>query len=252
MSDPAGYAPRLSDLPADIAVLQRVIQGLLVHSEWLTEYGLDPTRLRGVSRETLPVAQRLANILALDAQPLHVTRAPERRAVGTCRDFALMLCAMLRSKGIPARVRCGFAAYFHTGWEDHWVCEYWDRATQAWRLSDPQLDAIQQRLCHVAFDTTDVPRDAFVTAGQAWLDCRANRVDPNRYGHGDVTGLWFVQVNVMRDHYVINNRETSVWDSWRAAPSSMRIVKDADIVRLDAVAAAPERPFVAVTPDWLA
>nr|WP_246715041.1 hypothetical protein [Rhizobium sp. BK196] len=34
-----------------------------------------------------------------------------------------MLCAFLRNKGIPARVRCGFASYFSAEWEHHWLCE---------------------------------------------------------------------------------------------------------------------------------
>jgi hypothetical protein len=110
-----------------------------------------------------------------------------------------MLCSMLRSKGIPSRVRCGFAAYFHDGWEDHWVCEYWDGSTQEWHLSDPQLDAIQRRKCRVGFDPTDVPRQSFLTADQAWLDCRAGRSDASKSGHDQTTGAWFLKVNLIRD-----------------------------------------------------
>jgi hypothetical protein len=42
-----------------------------------------------------------------------------------------MLRAILRSKAIAARLRCGFADYLTDGWEDHWVCQYWDRGTKA-------------------------------------------------------------------------------------------------------------------------
>jgi hypothetical protein len=251
MSDPADHAACLTGLPADIGILNRVTQGVLVHSDWLAEYGLDETLLHAGSRQTLPVAQHLTDIFERDARHLHIPRSPDRRAIGTCRDFALMLCSMLRSQGIPARVRCGFAAYFHVGWEDHWVCEYWHSSAQEWRLSDPQLDEVQREKCNVAFDPTDVPRKSFVTADKAWLDCQAGRSDPSQFGHGQTTGRWFLKVNLIRDHYVINNRETSPWDTWRAALSSMLSVSEYDAAALDELAAFPERPFVEIIPEWI-
>ncbi|WP_428484073.1 transglutaminase domain-containing protein [Rhodopila sp.] len=252
MSDPGSHTPALAGFPANIDVLHQVIQGVLVHSDWLAEYGLDEKLLHAGSRQTLPVARRLTDIFERDARHLHIPRSPDRRAIGTCRDFALLLCAMLRGKGVSARMRCGFASYFREGWEDHWVCEYWDKSARAWRLSDPQLDPIQREKCRIEFDPTDVPRQSFVTADKAWLDCRAGRSNPSRFGHGQTTGLWFLKVNLIRDHYVINNQETSPWDTWRAAPSSMRAVGDHDAAMLDALAAMPERPLVEIKPDWVA
>ena len=35
---------------------------------------------------------------------------PERRFVGNCRHFTVLLCAFLRARGVPARARCGFGA----------------------------------------------------------------------------------------------------------------------------------------------
>lgn len=254
MSDPADHASRIADLPADIGVLNRIIQGVLVHSDWLPAYGLDETLLTPESRQTLPVARRLAAIFERDARPLRTPRTPrtpDQRTIGTCRDFALMLCSILRDKGVPSRLRCGFASYFHAGWEDHWVCEYWDRSAHAWRLSDPQIDQIQREKCGIRFDPADVPRQSFVTADKAWRDCRAGLADPGRFGHGEITGLWFLKVNVMRDHYVLNNRITSAWDEWRAAPLGSRTVNDGDTAMLDDLAASPDRAPVEITPDWL-
>lgn len=251
MSDPAWHAPVIAKLPPEIGILNGIIQGLLVHSDWLTEYGLDESRLQGVSRETLPVARRLDEIFGKDARPLQIRRPADKRAVGTCRDFALMLCSFLRSKGVPARLRCGFAAYFGAGWEDHWVCEHWDAQSQTWRISDPQIDGMLKDRCRIDFDPKDVPRKCFVTAGRAWLDCRSARYDPDRFGHGKVTGLWFVRVNLIRDHYVLNGREASAWDGWRAAPPSRRMVGEHETELLDDLAARPEQDLVEVIPDWL-
>jgi hypothetical protein len=251
MSDPAGHADAISALPRDIGLLNQIIQGVLVHSEWLQVYGLDGARLHSASRATLAIPERLDDILQRDSRPLQIRRPPERRAIGTCRDFALMLCSFLRSKGVPSRVRCGFAAYFGDGWEDHWVCEYWDEQARAWRLSDAQMDPMMREMKRIEFDPADVPRQFFMTAGQAWADCRRANSNGDRFGHGDVTGLWFVKVNVWRDHHVLNGKETSAWDRWREAPSSKRVVYEQDIALLDNLAADPEQRLVEGEPDWL-
>jgi Transglutaminase-like superfamily len=252
MSDPAEHAAAIAELPPNIGLLNRIIQGLIVHSDWLTEYGLDKSRLHAASRTTLPVTDRLNDIFGRDAQPLQIQRPANRRTIGTCRDFALVLCSVLRSKGVPSRLRCGFAAYFGSGWEDHWVCEYWDKPARAWHLSDPQIDGFLKDRYRIEFDPANVPRRFFMTAGEAWRDCRNPRSDPDRFGHGEVTGLWFVKVNLIRDHYVLNGRETSAWDGWRATPPSKRLVREEDAALLDDLAARPEQPIVEVVPDWLA
>jgi Transglutaminase-like superfamily len=218
MSDPAKHAGLAAALPSGVGALNRVVQGLLIHSDWLGAYDVDERRVRANSRKTLPVADRLADILEDDPRPLHVARLPQRRSAATCRDFALMMCSFLRAKGVPSRIRCGFASYFGDGWEDHWVCEFWDGAAQAWRLSDPQIDEVLRARLRIEFDPANVPRTSFLTAGEAWMEHRAGRSDPRRFGHGEATGLWFLKVNVVRDHYALNGRETSAWDEWRSTP----------------------------------
>jgi hypothetical protein len=252
MSDPAGYGAAMAGLPSDIGALNGIVQGVLIHTDWLAECGLDESLLRATSRATLPIADRLADILERDARGLETRRPSSRRALGTCRDFALMLCSILRSQGLPARLRCGFAAYFGSGWEDHWVCEYWDNLAQTWRLSDPQIDQMLKDRYRIEFHPKDVPRRFFLTAGQAWRNGRSEGADSDGFGHGEVTGAWFVKVNVVRDHYVLNGRETSIWDGWRAAAPSQRVVGPHEVALLDDLAADPEQPLVEVVPDWLA
>ena len=123
MTDPAALSSSLEKLPSDVATLNRVVQGLLVHGEWLGKYGVDRSSFGLVSRTTLPVKQRLAELLERERRELTEARLPTQRVVGTCRDFALMLCTFLRATGTAARLRCGFASYLGEGWEDHWVCE---------------------------------------------------------------------------------------------------------------------------------
>ena len=252
MTEPGDQACRFDGLPAAIDPLCRAIQGVLVHSDWMAAYGLpepDPS-----ARATLPLSQRLRLIADADSRSLAVTRPCAIRSVGTCRDYALMLCAMLRHRRIPARLRCGFAAYFDRGrWEDHWICEYWRPAESRWCRVDAQLDEILRQRLAITFDATDVPPDLFMPAGDAWRLCRTSHGDPARFGHGDTCGLWFVRVNVVRDHHAINNREISAWDSWRQASGSHRLVDDAAARETDLLAARPEAPLKpGIVPPWMA
>ena len=160
MTDPRGELSMLEGLPDGIADLCRIVQGVLIHLEWIGAYGLSAHDLALPSRETLSLADRLRRLADADPLPLRIPRGASARSPGTCRDFALMLCGLLRHQGIPARVRCGFAAYFREEyWEDHWICEVWFEAERRWRRADAQLDGVLgsvlasrsiRRICHPA------------------------------------------------------------------------------------------------------
>ncbi len=250
MSDPGTWPLHFEGLPSDVAALCRVVQGVLIHSDWIAAYGVSEAAFRTVSRETLPLAARLGQICGADSRALAFERPADRRAVGTCRDYALMLCGMLRQHGVAARVRCGFAAYFKKPWEDHWICEYWRDG--GWKRADAQLDGIVAPRLGIAFDPSDLPADMFITAGEAWRRCRSGEADPEMFGHGTAaSGLWFVRVNVVRDHHSLNGRETSDWDTWRQATAAHRVLSEAECARADGIAAHPDAPFDApLTPPW--
>jgi hypothetical protein len=265
LSDPQGFAGRLASLPPGPAALCGVVQGLLIHDHYGgTLYDRPPPGFASASRATLPVPQRLAGILAADAMPLERARPPQERSVGTCRDFALLLCAALRQQGGAARVRCGFATYFtRPGFEDHWLCEYWHPGDNRWHRADAQLDAAHRAHLGIDFDPADVPSDRFLPAWQAWEIARESEIAAERFGHGASRGAWFVQVNLARDLLALHKREVSPWDGWRAAgegyPLDARGRQLAD--RLAALAAAaqclsapppPEAELAAflATPPW--
>jgi hypothetical protein len=91
----------------------------------------------------------------------------------------------------------------------------------------------------------------FLTAGDAWLRCRAGNDDQNRYGQGSIRGLWFMSVNVVRDAFAVNNRETSAWDRWREAPSELRIVSQQELTTLDKLSRNQEEVSGELMPPWL-
>src|SRR5215469_4684057 len=183
MTSAGRYAPLLETLPPDIPGLAAVAQGLLIHEHMAHGYGVTLTEADRASVHIRPAADLLAQIVARDARPLHLARQPAARLPVNCRHFTVLITAMLRAQGTPARARCGFGGYFGTGmFEDHWVCEYWHAGQQRWVLVDAQIDGRQRELFSIDFDVTDVPRDQFLIAGDAWALCRSGAADPGKFG----------------------------------------------------------------------
>jgi hypothetical protein len=210
------YASLFDGLPAEVTALVEVVQGLLVHIFWAGRYGLQLPQERKEREVNLRfVPKQLARIQELDAAPLTVARPLEKKLVGNCRDFSVMLCAMLRHQGIPARARCGFGTYFLDArypYVDHWVCEYWKADEGRWVMVDAQLDAFQCEALGIAFDPLDMPPGQFVTGGQGWQMCRTAQADPHEFGIFEWYGLWFVRGDLLRDFLALNKVEILPWD----------------------------------------
>ena len=240
MTDPKEYAPLLDNLPTDTlcASLCRVVQGLMVHIFWAERYGLQLSDERKQEVELRWITRMLARIRELDDRPLTQARPLDKKLVGNCRDHTTLLCAILRHQGVPARARCGFAAYFVPNhWEDHWVAEYWNKSERRWVMVDAQLDAFQRNQLGIQFDPLDVPRDQFATGGRAWQMCRAGQADPETFGIFDMHGMWFIRGNLGRDFLALNKIEILPWDGWGILYKDEKALTDEDRTFLDHIAA---------------
>jgi Transglutaminase-like superfamily len=183
MTQPGRYAALVDDLPADVAELVGIVQGLLVYEDVASDfYGFELPAERGVEKHLRTEEAMLERLLALEDRPLAQPRPVERRLAGRCHHFTVMLLSMMRAKDIPARARCGFGAYFNPGYyEDHWVAEYWNSVVQRWVLVDPQFDDVWRERLQIQHNILDVPRDS----GRRCKPSRSNRtmrLRPGRSG----------------------------------------------------------------------
>ena len=245
MTSAGRYAPLLQNLPGDVPSLAAIVQGLLIHEYMAGEYGVTLSEQDRSSVHIRPVEQLLAEIVTRDSRPLDVTRPPAARLPVNCRHFTVLMTALLRASGTPARARCGFGGYFGTGmFEDHWVCEYWHAGQQRWVLADAQIDGQQRRWFGIDFDTTDVPRDRFLIAGQAWARCRSGADDPARFGLSMIneTGDWWIAGNLMRDAAALRNIELLPWDCWGAMPTPEHPISSELTALFDKLAALTQAP----------
>jgi hypothetical protein len=228
----------LAGLPATIPALVEAVQGNLLHIFWATRYGVELSDERKAEVNVRTPAARLERIHAADPAPLTVPRAPEKKSVGNCRDFSVLLCALLRYQGIPARARCGFGTYFTPQqYEDHWICEFWNADQARWVQVDAQLDKIQCVALKTDFDPLDVPRVRFISGGRAWQMCRQEGVSPDRFGIFDMRGLWFVRGDLIRDLAALNKMELLPWDCWGLSDQPDESVSGEELALLDQVAA---------------
>jgi Transglutaminase-like superfamily len=222
ITDPGEMARHLGDLPHDLAGLQRIARGLVLHyrADNPSAHGIPENRLTEVdSRDAETMLQRL---LELDSRPLTQPRPPQTRLLGCCRDCTVLYLTMARQLRIPARARVGFATYFVPGLNlDHEVAEVWDADQARWRLVDPELgDDHADPSDGFQVDPQDVPRDRFLVAGSAWQACRAGQADPETFlvdpGHDveDTRGWPYLRHNLVHDLAALNKAEMLLWDSW--------------------------------------
>jgi hypothetical protein len=241
-TEPGEFEPTSSAVIAtygrDPLSLARATRDHMVHIHWRQRYGLEipqPAAMEEASLRT--VREKWARLLPrLQSQPSPLSY--QRRLLGTCRDFTLMHCSLLRQAGIPARARCGFADYFLPGHrEDHWITEWFDAAQDRWVQADAQLDALMIGTLKIAFSPDDLPGGVFTTGGEAWLRCRAGD-DPERYGIFDMKGWDFLKGNLVRDLASLAGFPMCPWDFWGIMLQPFASLSSSDLDFLDELARA--------------
>lgn len=242
MSDPGAYAHLYDALPDDLTSLCKIVQTTYLHYWGGKDAGIEIPPERAVEVDSRRVETILEKMMAAHNAPLTEPRPGEKRVIGCCRDAALLLCSFLRHKGIPARIRSGFAPYINIGHPsfavDHVVTEYWDEGR--WKLADAEQSKSLVQRNGITFDVLDIPRDRFLVAGQVWQAVRAGQAEEKNYGgHPDDTfwaGLWAIRTRLINDINSLSKVEYLLWDTW-----GLMVYKDAlsetDLATLDRAAA---------------
>jgi hypothetical protein len=214
-SDPGRHADLVAAVPSDPAGLSAVARNVIVH------YRASGHELPASTRHEVN-SRWLEEILAADQgrhqRPLAEPRDVLDRVQGCCRDHTLLCLGVLRSQGIPARSRVGFAGYFVDGWHhDHVIVEAW--LDDRWRRFDSEVEGPVPTLP----DPTDIAwcepaGSGFVTAAQVWAGYRRGEVDPRTYGVGpDVPvfrGERFIFDEVIHELAHRFGDELLLWDGW--------------------------------------
>lgn len=213
MTAPGEFLGWYDGLPADVPSLVELVRTHVIHILRQKLYGVEVPIEHAMETSVYSIEEILGIITARDARPLTEAREPIHRYVGTCRHYGLLTCSLLRSQGIPARLRNCFANYLRRNQNsDHWLCQYWDDHKGRWRLIDAQLDQAHRDYLGIDFDTLDVPSDKALLPGVVWRQTRAGEIDPGICGSLKFFGMDYVKDNLLRDLCALNKKEMLPWD----------------------------------------
>lgn len=216
---PGAYLKEIQKLPDDIQLIGKLVRQSTIHRTTLDTGNTGTNKelcfgdIDKISQFRQPdddylvtAAAMLAELYRLDSRGLVYDRDVTNKIVVTCRFVSVLMNSILKSKGIPVRIRSGFAGYFDgiENWQvwDHWVNEYWNG--ERWILIDVDgsfsMDSSK-------INPYDLPENSFIFGHQAWLDLRKKAGDPGRYQNaGGYHGLFPAAWALIHDfHSVMNN-----------------------------------------------
>ncbi len=216
---PGLYEDYLKSLPDDIRELGLLVRKQLIHRTTLAagntgtnadlKYG-DMTKVpwyRQAEDDYFPTAAAIiAELFRRDPNGFTLERATENKLVLTCRFTTLLVASILKAKGIPTRVRSGYAPYFpfEPGCSsDHWINEYWDKKENRWVIID-----VDGSRADTGFDMYNLPKDAFDYPANAWLNVRTGKVKGDYFHNAaPAQGLKVVGWALFYDFHCLMNSE---------------------------------------------
>ncbi|MBI2442303.1 MAG: hypothetical protein HYV40_00150 [Candidatus Levybacteria bacterium] len=215
---PGLYEDYLKTLPDDVKELGELLRKNFLHRTTLeagnvgTNIDLKYGDMRKIpwwrqaeDDNLVTTAAMLAEFFRRDGRGITVERKAEDKLVLTCRNVAILMASILKAKGVPARVRSGFAAYFegtNDAW-DHWINQYRDRSKNRWITID--VDGSWHR---TRFDMYDMPEGKFDFSADVWLDVRHGKRDGKHFRNaGGFDGLVCIAWELFYDFHCLMNSE---------------------------------------------
>lgn len=210
------------DVPNDIRKIGNLVRKNIIHRTTLADGNVgtnvdkkfgDMTKVpwyRQPEDDILVTASAmLAELYRRDNNGFTINRNEQDKLVVTCRFVAILVASILKSKGIPCRVRSGNAPYFDMGTlgkvsADHWINQYWSSREKKWI----SIDVDGSWSLNENFDPYNVPEGKFDFPAKAWLNIRNGKDDPNRFWNakperGSIVVFW----SLFYDFHCLMNNE---------------------------------------------
>lgn len=215
---PGLYEKYLQSLPDDIREIGHLLRWSMIHRTTLDwgnkgtnsdlKFG-DITKVpwyRQAEDDNLATAAAiLAELFRRSPKGITYGRKVEDKVILTCRHITILMASILKTKGIPARVRSGFAGYW--SWSkassDHWINQYWSKEENRWISID-----VDGSFHNVGFDMYDIPKGKFDYSADAWLNVRQGKIDENHFVNADGhKGLITISWELFYDFHCLMNNE---------------------------------------------
>lgn len=258
-TNPGLYKDKLqNDLPDDIRKIGLLVRKNIIHRSTLAAGNIgtnadlkfgDMTQVpwhRQPEDDILVTASAmLAELYRRDERGFIADRNPADKLVVTCRFVSILMASILKSKGIPTRVRSGNASYFDNEElgdvsVDHWINQYWDINKNCWVTIDVDGSLSLQD----NFDPYAMPEGKFDFPADAWLDIRAGRVDPNHFYNakperGYLVVLWSLFYDF---HCLMNNEIIYTYGPVLGSCDKFEDISQHDLEKIDNLARLMQKP----------
>lgn len=267
------YTNFAKSLPDDIETLCLLLRNQIIHPFDLKDeeernnshsfYG-DMTKISRTSliyeNDLFPTA--IAMIAELLRRNSHFTieRKIQDKIHVCCRETSILLIAILKSKNIPARARCGFthAVSEIDGAGDHWIIEYYNESYKRWILVDPTMLYDQETLDYfnIDYSLTDIPRDKFIFAADAYLGLRNGKYkteDIYYFSNPKTFGIKAAINELFYDFHSLMNNEILFCQSPKYLKDSKYELTNDEYIELDELAKLmlnPDENFDALNYIW--
>lgn len=262
------YGDYFRSLPDEIPVLGRLICGQVIHRVTLKEgntnanekllYG-DMTRypwyrMRCEDDVLLTAPALTAELFRLDERGFVKDRTVENKLVVTCRYVSVLMSAVLKAKGIPARCRAGFAPYFMEGVSmDHWINQYYSKEEGRWITFD--ADGFYEE-GGMPLSQYDMPQDSFDWVAKAYLAVRKGETDGKQYLYADrlgTCGLPALIRYLIYDFHALMNHELTYSFLPAYLDGRLACLTEKELQELDQLAQwllEPDKHFQALRKLW--
>ncbi len=259
-----------NSLPDDIRQIGLLVRKQIIHRMTLKNgntgsnkdlrYG-DMTKVpwhQQCQDDILPTASAmLTELYRKDNRGFILNRSEENKLILTCRFVSILMASILKTKGVPCRVRSGFAPYFSVQGlpdaksTDHWINQYWDSKKSRWITID--IDGSIEG--YLKFDPYDMPNGVFDFSANAWLDVRNKKI-PEAHFHnaGGFDGLVTIAWELFYDFHCLMNHEIIYFYHPKIAMlDNFKNINEDQLKKIDYLAQLminPDENFIALKNIW--
>lgn len=216
------YGDYFRSLPEDVPALGKLVCGQVIHRVTLKEGNTNANstflygdmdrypwyRMRCEDDILLTAPALTAELFRLDERGFVKDRKTEDKIVVTCRYVSVLMSAILKAKGIPARSRAGFAPYFKEGISmDHWINQYYSEKEKRWITFD--ADGFYEE-GGMELSQYDMEEENFDWVAKAYLAVRRKETDGRQYLYADGLGTCSIPALVrylVYDFHALMNQE---------------------------------------------
>lgn len=239
LTDPGENEYMLQSLPNDINEMSEIANVQGVHITMLSQWKIPRTEWK-LAHANHDIKDILDTLKVKGSGKLTKDRKLEDRVLGACTKESIFSAAMLKSKGIPARIRVGYLTNLYTGdkaiefWRnvnkygnpnpsdsaafdqftlymkkvnkaiEHWVTEYWDVNSKTWKVLDIRPEYLQSYGLDVNYHLPDM---YFEFGHEAWMARNDSAFLNDAYSEGELDGKSHIRYQMLLDFYSLLNHD---------------------------------------------